>query len=236
MKKINLEVNILSEEEIVELYETYVKKPKEYFKKSNEEYHKLSDFEKYEWSQKDFPRLSSLFDYKEWIEKYDLKHVNKLLSTCSDDFELKYITYDHVKFCEYFKDKKFDLHTLDLEEKNYDFIIFNQTLEHLYNPFISLSNLYNHLNKGGYLYTTVPTINIPHEIPFHFWGITPTGLCALCKSVGFEIMECGYWGNLPYINHIFKNNDWPHTHHIMNNGIIENVEQCQSQTWILVKK
>ena len=149
MKKINLEVNILSEEEIVELYETYVKKPKEYFKKSNEEYHKLSDSEKYEWSQKDFPRLASLFDYREWIEKYDLKHVNKLLSTCSHDFELKYITYDHVKFCEYFKDKKFDLHILDLEEKNYDFIIFNQTLEHLYNPFISLSNLYNHLNKGG---------------------------------------------------------------------------------------
>lgn len=236
MNKCNLDINLLDETEIIELYETYVKKPKEYFKKANDEYHKLSDFEKSKWFSKDFPRLASIFEFKEWIQKYNLQHVGKLLSTCSNDFELEYVTYDNIIFCEYFSDKKYDLHTLNLNEKEYDFVIFNQTLEHLYNPFIGMKNLYNHLKIGGYLYTTVPTINIPHEIPFHFWGITPTGLCALGKSIGFNVLECGYWGNLSYINHIFNHNNWPNTNDIMINNTIENIENCQSQTWALFQK
>lgn len=236
MKKINFEINLLSDSEINEIYEKYVKKPDEYYRKANDEYHKLSNEEKSRWFTADFPRLASLFDYKDWINKYSLNHVSKLLSTCQTDCELEYITYDSITVCDYLQDKKYDLHTIDLDDKDYDFIIFNQTLEHLYNPFISMKNLYDHLKPGGYLYTTVPTINIPHQVPFHFWGITPTGLCALSASVGFEIMECGYWGNLSYINHIFSNFAWPYTSHVMTNNVIKNVDHCQSQTWILVKK
>ena len=236
MNKVNFDINILSESDIIELYETHVKKPEEYFRKANDEYHKLSDFEKTKWYSKDFPRLASIFEFKEWIQKYNLQHVGKLLSTCSGDFELEYINYDTITICEYFTDKKYDLHTLDLDEKEHDFIIFNQTLEHLYNPFIAMNNLFNHLKKGGFLYTTVPTINIPHELPFHFWGITPTGLCTLSKSVGFNILECGYWGNLSYINHIFTHRDWPNTDDVIIDNIIENVEHCQTQTWVLLQK
>ena len=138
MKKFNLRVNLLSIEEIEEIYEKYVVKSDEYYRKSNDEYHKLSDAEKREWFPRDFPRLASLFDYKEWVEKYDLHHVGKLLSTCETDFELKSITYDQIFICDYLVDKKYELHTMDLEDKDYDMIIFNQTLEHLYNPFIVL--------------------------------------------------------------------------------------------------
>jgi len=236
MNKVNFEISTLSESDIIKLYETYVKKPEEYFRKANDEYHKLSDFEKSKWFSKDFPRLASIFEFKEWIQKYNLHHVEKLLSTCSGDFELEYVSYDNITLCEYFVDKKYDLHSLDLEEKEYDFVIFNQTLEHLYNPFLAMKNLYNHLKPGGFLYTTVPTINIPHELPFHFWGITPIGMCALSKSVGFNVLECGYWGNLSYINHIFKHDGWPNTSDVMIDGMIENVENCQSQTWVLLQK
>lgn len=236
MEKFNLEVNLLSIEEIEEIYEKHVVKTDEYYRKSNDEYHKLSDAEKREWFPRDFPRLASLFDYKEWIEKYDLHHVGKLLSTCETDFELKSLTYDEITICDYLVDKKYDLHTMNLEDKDYDMIIFNQTLEHLYNPFIAMKNLYNHLKPGGYLYTTVPTINIPHQEPFHFWGMTPTGLCVLGASVGFDIMECGYWGNLSYINHIFTYNSWGNIFNVMIDNQIENVEHCQSQTWALFKK
>jgi SAM-dependent methyltransferase len=236
MNNISLDINLLGSDEIIDLYETYVKKPDEYFRKANDEYHKLSNHEKSKWFRHDFPRLASIFEFKEWIVKYNLQHVDKLLSTCSGDFELQYVTYNNITLCEYFSDKKYDLHTLDLEEKEHDFIIFNQTLEHLYNPFVAMKNLYNHVKKGGFLYTTVPTINIPHELPFHFWGITPTGLCALSKSVGFNIIECGYWGNLSYINHIFTHRDWPNTDDVITDNIIENVEHCQSQTWILLQK
>ena len=236
MKTFNLEINLLSPDEIVELYQKHVVKPEEYFRKANDEYHKLPDSEKTRWFPCDFPRLASLFDYKEWIEKYKLKHVGKLLSTCTGDYELEHITYDTITLCDYLLDKKYDLHTMNLEDKDYDMIIFNQTLEHLYNPFVSVKNLYNHLKPGGYLYTTVPTINIPHQVPFHFCGITPTGLCTLSASVGFNVLECGYWGNLSYINHIFKHNGWPSTNDVMIDNMIENVEHCQSQTWVLLQK
>jgi len=236
MKKINLEMNLLSEEEVLELYNKHVNKPEEYYHKHNAKYHNLSNSEKLEWFNKDFPRLASIFDYMEWVEKYNLKHVKKLLSTCSTDAELNYVTCDDITFCDYTIDSKYDLHTLNLDDKDYDLIIFNQTLEHLYNPFVSMKNLYNHLKVGGYLYTTVPTINISHQVPFHFWGITPTGLCTLGASVGFNVLECGYWGNLSYINHIFTHFGWPNTSDVMSNGVIENVEHCQSQTWVLFQK
>ena len=236
MKKINLEINLLSEEDISKLYNKHVCKSNEYYRKANDEYHKLSNLEKSKWFPKDFPRLASTFDFKEWVEKYNLKHVEKLLSTCATDVELEYITYDNITICDYSTDKNYDLHTIDLGEKDYDMIIFNQTLEHLYNPFIAMKNFFDHLKPGGYLYTTVPTINIPHMVPFHFWGMTPTGLCALGASVGFNVLECGYWGNLSYINHIFTHFGWPNTSDIMINGMIEIVDHCQSQTWSLFQK
>jgi len=231
-----MEINLLSVEEIEEIYQKHVVKPYEYYRKANDEYHKLSNQEKLEWFPKDFPRLASLFDFKEWVVKYNLNYVNKLLVTCETDCELKYIKSDKFTVCDYEKNKKYDLHTIDLNDKDYDMIIFNQTLEHLYNPFIAMKNLFDHLRPGGYLYTTVPTINIPHMIPFHFWGMTPTGLCVLGSSVGFKVLECGYWGNLSYINHIFTHFSWPNTENVMINDNIENVDHCQSQTWVLFQK
>ena len=49
MKKINLEVNLLDIDEINDLYKKHVDKPDEYFRKANDEYHKLSDAEKARW-------------------------------------------------------------------------------------------------------------------------------------------------------------------------------------------
>ena len=51
-----------------------------------------------------------------------------------------------------------------------------------------------------------------------------------------NVLECGYWGNLSYINHIFTHNNWPNTSDVMIDGIIENVDHCQSQTWVLLQK
>lgn len=230
-------MKLFSEKEIYDTFIQYVQKPTEYFNKVQVEYGKLDKTEKEKWFNRDFPRLASIFDFKDWIKKYNIQHVDKLLSTFQDDDELDYISYNNIVFADYSKDKCYDLHLLNLEEKKFDFIIFNQTLEHLYNPFICMKNLYDHLKPGGFVYTTVPTVNIPHMLPFHFWGITPIGLCMLSKSVGFNVKECGYWGNLEYINYIFKNNTWPTTDDIMNKSMeIENNFVCQSQTWVLVQK
>jgi hypothetical protein len=115
-------------------------------------------------------------------------------------------------------------------------VIFNQTVEHLYNPFLCLQNLYDHINHGGYLYTTVPIINIPHMVPIHFWGVTPIGLCLLMMSVGFNVVECGHWGSKEYIDYIFTNNNWPSYRDISTNYNLGYNNTCQAQTWILVQQ
>jgi SAM-dependent methyltransferase len=229
-------MKLFTEQEVIKTYEKYVLKDQDYYLKSDREYKKLSEEERNKIIELDFPRVASLFDFKDWIKKYNIEKVNSLLCTCSADIELDYVQSNFTQLYEYNEGTN-DLHTLDLEEKNFDFIIFNQTLEHLYNPFVSMENLYNHLKPGGYLYTTVPTINMPHMMPFHFWGITPIGLCMLSKSVGFEICECGFWGGYSYLGYIFTYGEWPkHNVVFTPEGHIENNELCQVQTWILVKK
>ena len=233
----NINLKTFTESEIVETYKNYVFKSQEYYEKVDYRYKNLTEQQKEKIINLDFPRVASLFDFEDWIEKYQLKKVDSLFSTSEDDVELTYIKSDYIQLCEYSADGKNDLHTLNLEKKDFDFIIFNQTLEHLYNPFLAMKTLYEHLKPGGYLYTTVPTINIPHMLPFHFWGITPLGLCMLSKSVGFDICECGKWGGYSYLGYMFTYGEWPKHDVVFNpNGIIENSELCQSQTWILVQK
>lgn len=232
-------MKLFTEDEIIKTYNECVVKEPSYFEKVNNRYNSLSKDEKDRWFDKDFPRLASIFDFQDWVDKYNLNEVNDLLITCNTDPELEYINSKNTIICDYSEDKKYDLHTLDLEYKNFDLIIFNQTLEHLYNPFVAMKSLYDHLKVGGHLYTTVPTLNIPHMIPFHFWGITPIGMCMLSKSVGFEVLECGYWGNIEYIKYIFQNSGWPTTFDVMSNdGGISNDKSltCQAQTWVLLKK
>lgn len=230
-------MKLFSEQEIVETYNQYVLKDVNYFTKVSERYQNLSDEEKNNLNNFTCCRVASLFDFKDWIEKYNLKNVSNLLITCKDDPEVNYINSNNTTVCHYDTDKNFDLHNLNLDFKSYDLIIFNQTLEHLYNPFIVVEKLYEHLKPGGFLYTTIPTINVPHMLPFHFWGITPIGACMLFKSAGFKIMECGFWGNFNYVEFIFKTGDWPNIEKMLKteNGM-NNDSTCQSQTWILVQK
>lgn len=230
-------MKLFSEQEIIETYNKYVKKDKTYYEKANREYKKLSKREQNKYFNNDFPRVASLFDFKEWIEKYDLKTPKSLLSTFRNDFELQYLNPQNVEYFEYCGNGIGDLHTINLQKKDFDFIIFNQTLEHLYNPFLCMKNLFDHIKPGGYLYTTVPTINIPHMVPFHFWGFTPIGLCMLSKSVGFDILECGFWGNYEYLGYIFTYGDWPNNEAVHDDdGNIKNTDLCQAQTWVLLQK
>jgi len=46
-------------------------------------------------------------------------------------------------------------------------------IEHLYNPFMAMENIYKYIKPGGYVYTSVPTINIPHMTPIHYNGYNP---------------------------------------------------------------
>ncbi len=226
--------NIFSEKEIHDTYNRYVIKPKEYF-------NRFTPFPFYlnkgtwKWEGKDFPRIPCLLDFKEWIEKYSINNTENILITGKDDPELEFIKYKEAYYLPYTIDSG-DFHTLSLEVNNFDFILFNQTIEHLYNPFLSMWNLYHHLKPGGFMFTSVPVLNIPHMVPIHFNGFTPIGLGMLMKSVGFNILEIGYWGNNDYITKLFTNKNWPSYEDLLIEGNISHDEGSEVQTWILVQK
>ena len=163
------------------------------------------------WEGKDLPRVMALLEFRRMVKDRGLQANSLLTINGVNDPELAYLPYSKHHNIEYLQDpERYDLHKLNLDERNYDFIICNQTLEHLVNPIACLENLRDHLSPGGYFYTNVPANNIPHEVPFHYYtGFTPVGLGALCETAGLEIVEIGQWGNIEYMMQMMTKQSWP---------------------------
>jgi len=187
------------------------------------------------WENKDFPRIISLLEFEEFSK--DGFKVNKLLTiNGKNDPETLYINSEIKVDIEYLSNPEiYDLHKMSLNEKDFDFILLNQTIEHLYDPYKCFKVLNNHLNKNGLLYANVPCINIPHDTPFHFYtGFTPMGLMALFADNGFQILQAGQWGNMEYIAKLLTSNTWPDYRVLNNPG--KNEINCPVITWVLGKK
>jgi len=216
--------------ELKTIYEQQVKKDWSYFNK----YKSLPPCPVKKWNNNwlghDIPRNFTILDFIDWTTKYGINTGAELGITCNDDPELEFIIYKNKTLIEYPPN---DLHIYyDKYKLKFDFFIFNQTIEHLYNPFIVLENIYNYIKPGGYVFTSVPTINIPHSTPIHYNGYNPMGLALLFLSTGFEIIEIGQWGNSDYISRLFKYHTWPDNTQVSHVNEERNVAQC----WILAKK
>jgi hypothetical protein len=224
---------MFSEQEITQIYNDKVKLPPSYFKK----YEILPPCPvkvyNYKWSYYDFARNWCILDFIEWIQKYNIQ-IEHLGYTCKYDPELEFISPLKKTILEY---PPYDLHHISNNFKNeFDFFIFNQTIEHLYNPFEAVKQIYETIKPGGYVFTSVPTINIPHNTPIHFNGYTPMGLAMLFKTANFEIVEIGQWGNYEYIEQMWKTHDWPGYDKLNKDNRVTNEEKNACQCWILAKK
>ena len=222
-----------SSDDIHKLYYEKVKLPESYFNK----YRILPDCPvksyNYNWGHYDFPRTWCILDFIEWNKKYNIR-IDNLGYTCDSDAELEFIFPSKKKLVSY---PEYDLHSISKDLKNeFDFFLFSQTIEHLYNPFEAVKQIYEIVKPGGYVFTSVPTINIPHMSPIHFNGFTPMGLAMLFKTANFEIMEIGQWGNFDYINKLWNTHSWPGYDKLNNNNIVTNEERNVCQCWILAKK
>lgn len=223
-----------TEQELHELYHTHVKKTPEYFYK----YYCLPVCPikawNYDWQNFDFPRNWCVLDFKEWIEKYSLSNVKHLGYTCATDPELEFLNPTEKTLIEY---PPYDLHTIHTQfQAKFDFFVFNQTLEHLYNPYGAVGSIYQTIVPGGYVFTSVPTLNIPHMTPIHFGGFTPMGLATVFLSAGFEIVEIGQWGNFDYIQRLFGTQSWPGYNTLQSNNYVSNEENNVCQCWILARR
>jgi len=187
----------------------------------------------WKWEDKDFPRIPALITFGRMVNEFKI-HSNKMLTfNAPSDPEIEYIKTGVIHNFNYKEDKvKYDLHSFDFNDKDYDFVMINQTLEHLYNPFVVTSNVYRHMKIGGYFYMNAPCNNIPHEEPIHFYtGFTTTGLGSIIVESGFEIIKIGQWGNFDYLIKLFREG-WADYRRCSWN----NEKNCPIICWVLAKK
>jgi SAM-dependent methyltransferase len=219
---------MLSEFDINNIYEK-VKLPDSYYTK----YENCINIDA-SLQNSDYPRVVSLYDFEEWVNKYELNTLKIIGTTYKDDPEFKFFKENQIIELKY---PYYDLHKYyDDYENMFDLFIFCQTLEHLYNPLLALKNIYKYVKSGGYVFTNLPTLNIPHLTPFHYGGFTPMGLAVLFVQAGFEIVEVGQWGNINYIVKLFSNHAWPTINDLIHNNRIVNEEKNVCQCWILARK
>lgn len=129
--------------------------------------------------------------YKESTKKRNLK-VNKFYSGDISDINFK------------------------LDEK-YDFVLFQEVIEHTVSPFTSLININNLLNEDGILYVTLPNsnwyVNILSPLYWKYKGrkslpnthiaeISNVGMYKLLTMTGFEVLDLRYYGSKYFIKSI----------------------------------
>ena len=224
---------MLSDSEIMILYTTKVRKPPSYFS----QYERIPSCPVkswgYEWQDFDFPRVPCILDFRHWIQKHSIAPTT-IAYTCKTDPELEFITRMSDTYLPY---PEYDLHKISDRYVNaFDFFLFNQTIEHLQNPFVAVKSIYETLKPGGYCFTSVPTVNIPHTTPYHYGGYNPMGLAMMFRLAGFDIVETGQWGNLEYLTTIFSKQSWVGYNSLHHNGRVTNEELNVCQCWILVRK
>jgi SAM-dependent methyltransferase len=95
-----------------------------------------------------------------------------------------------------------DLKSIPVEDGRFDFIIFNQVMEHVPDPQIVLAEFYRILKGGGKIMYTGPLFYEEHEQPYDFYRYTQFGLRHLFNSTGFVIERLdwveGYFGTVGY--------------------------------------
>lgn len=95
-----------------------------------------------------------------------------------------------------------DLKDIPVEDGRFDFIVFNQVMEHLPEPKLILDELNRVLKAGGMMIYSGPLFYEEHEQPYDFYRYTQFGLRYLFAEAGFEVKRLdwleGYFGTVGY--------------------------------------
>lgn len=95
-----------------------------------------------------------------------------------------------------------DLTDIPVDDNRFDYVVFNQALEHVPDPWAVLKELHRVLKKGGKLLCTCPLFYEEHSQPYDFYRYTQFAHKQMFTSAGFGIdrldwME-GYFGTVGY--------------------------------------
>ena len=94
------------------------------------------------------------------------------------------------------------LERIPVEDCRFDFILFNQVMEHLPDPKLVLAELNRILKPGGKMIYSGPLFFEEHEQPYDFFRYTQFGVRKLFSAAGFMIERLdwleGYFGTVGY--------------------------------------
>jgi SAM-dependent methyltransferase len=95
-----------------------------------------------------------------------------------------------------------DLKEIPISRDCYDLVFCSQTLEHVPDPKMVISELERVLKPGGHLWLTAPLNYEEHEVPYDYYRYTQFGLKYILLEAGFQIeliewLE-GYFGAVAY--------------------------------------
>lgn len=80
-----------------------------------------------------------------------------------------------------------DAHQLPLPDASFDVIVCSEVMEHLYNPFLAVSEMKRVLKPGGLLLVTTRFMFPVHDAPEDYFRFTPYGLASIFSD--WEILE-----------------------------------------------
>jgi SAM-dependent methyltransferase len=95
-----------------------------------------------------------------------------------------------------------DLSAIPVEDGRFDFVVFNQVLEHLREPLAVLKELHRVLKPGGRMIASAPLFYEEHETPYDFYRYTQFAFRHLFAQAALEIETLdwleGYFGTVAY--------------------------------------
>lgn len=204
-----------------------------------------------------FPgRVFSVLDLVEWNQTFGFLDCKQALAMSLTDVELGLLTptcSDSVDQWIYpisstpdrataLAEHRGDLHypiTLPNAGK-YDFVVFGQTLEHLYDPVLGLKNIADAMAPGGYMFTSVPMLNHLHSSPHFFSMPTPYGLAMWCQMAGLDPIKIGQFGSEQSVTNLGANPTWwpsfPSYYNKTRNPQIINDPLTPTDIWVLAQK
>jgi SAM-dependent methyltransferase len=95
-----------------------------------------------------------------------------------------------------------DLTAIPVEDGRFDYVLFNQGLEHMPDPLRVLRELNRVLKPGGQMLCTAPLFYQEHEQPYDYFRYTQFAYREMMPKAGFEIDRLdwleGYVGTVAY--------------------------------------